>query len=667
MATADSSGDILSQKDDELCCEPCLNDGQSRNVEGFCMECNEYLCHLCLDVHRKLRMLKTHHVKRGEDIPVQKPNQYPEEISCSFHTDEKITSYCQSHQQLCCDQCVILGHKVCIGLKHIGDFFKEFSESKDFQTDFENLKSLQSTYTGKMNEAKRSLEEVDLYYNNTMETFKAELDKIKIADIEKLRAIVTSYECVLCQLTAWLQEIDTCSKNKQNRELAIHMLRIKREAAAIKDNVQMLCTDDSIVRYGFTTDKTSLLRLVKAPYLVKAIDIKHKSDEKTCTIADIALLRENLIFITDNNNSSLKLFDTDLDTLVSYVKLPYEPWQISVTGKGEAYVALYGLPKILHFKLPATDLTTFSVINLDAKFYAVECFIKTLKVPCLSPARIIEVDGNGKLVGVVNSDLSKEATEKGEQFVINPCWSTQDPANGSMYLSCDRKNSITEITTDGKVKLIVKSDKLDSPQGFCMDTDGSFLVCSINGDVFRSPATDLTMFREIEVDGKCYTVECFNKTLKVQCMSPIKTIEVDGDGKQVRVINNDLRKETTGNGVQFILTPQWSTQDPANGSMYISCNSKQSITEIKSNDNVVTLLVKSDKLNCPHDMCMDIDGSILVCSYYSKDVFRMKKNEDIQSVIQKPLDFNPQAVALDKPTKKLYVGGQSDKIHVFQI
>ncbi|XP_052778880.1 uncharacterized protein LOC128216361 [Mya arenaria] len=376
-----------------------------------------------------------------------------------------------------------------------------------------------------------NLEEVDRYYHKAMETFKEELDKIKISDIRTLKAVVSTYDSVLSQLGSWSESIDTCKNKNQDNELAILVLRSIRDAETIKDNIQRLCTDVSFVRYGFVPDKTSLLRLVKAPFLVRTITIKHESDENTFQITDIALLRNNLVILADYSDSKLKIFDTDNSTLVSNAKLQYSPWQMSVTEHGEAYVTLYGQPRILHLKSPAKDLTTF---------------------------------------------------------------------------------------------------------------------------------------REINVDGKFFAVECFNKTLKVQCLSPAKTIEVDEDGKQIRVINNDLSKETTENGEQFITNPRWSTQDPATGSMYVSCNSKHSITEITSNGNV-KLLVKSDKLNNPYGLCMDTDGSIIVCSYNSKDVFRVKRNGDIQSVLPQPLDFNPMAVALDKRTKRLFIGGNKDRLFEFQI
>ncbi|XP_052778856.1 uncharacterized protein LOC128216336 [Mya arenaria] len=534
MATADGLDDNLPKKDDDLHCEPCLSDGQRRNIEGFCIECNEYLCHSCLDARRKIRALKTHHIRRGEDIPRKKPNnliQISSESSCHVHTDNKITSFCKSHKQLCCDQCVILGHKVCTDIKAIGIYSKEFVNSEDFKTAFQMLKDLQSAYTAKKKEANMNLEEVDRYYHKAMETFKAELDKIKISDIRTLKAVVSTYDSVLGQLGSWFESIDTYKNNNQDNELATLVLRSIKDVDTIKDNIQRLCSDDSIVRYGFVPDETSLLRLVKAPFLVRTITIKHESDENTCQITDIALLRDDLVLLADYINLKLKIFDTGNSTLVSNVKLQYNPWQISVTEHGEAYMAYFGLPKILHLKSPATDLTTF---------------------------------------------------------------------------------------------------------------------------------------REIDVDGKCYAVECFNKTLKVQCLTPAKTIEVDGEGNQTRIISNDLSKETNANGEQFVTRPYWSTQDSTTGSMYVSCNGKNSITEIKS-DGGIKLFVKSDKLNCPNGLCMDTDGSILVCSYSSKDVLRVKKNEDIQSVLPQPLHFIPRTVALDKRTKRLFVAGVSDEMHVFQI
>ncbi|XP_052782224.1 uncharacterized protein LOC128218571 [Mya arenaria] len=536
MATAGSSDDSVLSTGGELHCEPCLSDGRTRTVEGFCMECDEYLCQSCLDTHRILRVTKTHHVKRGESLPGTKPNkqaQYCTESYCNFHTDKKITYFCQSHQQLCCDQCVILGHRRCTDVKSIDDYSQELMDSKDFKTTVGKLKSLQSTYTAKINDINRKLEDVDVYYQNAIETFKSEVDKIKMADIEKLKAIIASYECILRQLAAWFDNIDTCTNNKQNKELVVLVFGTKREVDAIEDNVKKLCKDDSIVRYGFVQDNTSLPRLIKAPFLVKTFNVKHERDENTCYIADIAMLKENLILVTDYINSSLKIFNSDTNTIVSYVKLQYQPWQMSVTEKGEVYVTLNDQPKLLHLVSPATDLATFQEIDVDGKCYAVECFNKTLNVLCASPAKALEVDENGKLVRIISNDLCEETIENGTQFVSNPRWSTQDPETGSMYVSCNVKSSITEITSDGQVKLFVRSDQLDSPQGLCMDNDGSILVCRYHR--------------------------------------------------------------------------------------------------------------------------------------YNNNVYRVKRNGDIQSVLPQYLGYIPHAVALDKSTKWLYVGGESNELRVFQV
>ncbi|XP_052778861.1 uncharacterized protein LOC128216342 [Mya arenaria] len=530
MATVGSSDSALSPGGD-LHCEPCFSDGRTRNVEGFCVECTEYLCQSCLDAHRILRVSKTHHIKRGADIPKTNSSNQVEQ-GCHLHIHQKISSFCKSHQQLCCDQCVILAHKCCTDVISIGDYSEDFVDCH-FKTVTvkEKIKLLQSVYTAKTEEAKRNLDELDSFYHKAMDTFKAEVDKLKIADQNKLKAIVSTYESVLSHLTVYNQEIERFTKTKESKALFVEMLKTEAELRTIEGNVLKLCTDDSIVRYGFTPDKASLLRLVNAPFLIRSFNIKDERDENTCQIADIAILRENFLLITDKINSSMKIFNSESDTLVSYVKLRYQPWQITVTEQGEAYVALEGQFKVLHLTSPGTDLATFRELSIDGKCYAVECFNKTLKIPCLSPAKLIEVDGDGKLVRVINNDLSKFTTKYGEQFVSNPCWSTKDPVTGSMYVSCNQKNSITEIRQDDTVKLFMKSDKLNGPYGMCMDTD----------------------------------------------------------------------------------------------------------------------------------------GSIIVCSFKSNAVFRVMKNGDIQSVFPNPLEFTTRAVALDKQKRLLYVAGNSDKISVFQI
>ncbi|KAL3891386.1 hypothetical protein ACJMK2_003648 [Sinanodonta woodiana] len=96
-------------------CDACNSEGVTASAEGFCVVCKESMCRNCLQVHRKLKMLKYHNIISVEELACNPENvmKLAEGFTCSEHHGEDIKYYCKDHKLPCCATCFFRGHKNC--------------------------------------------------------------------------------------------------------------------------------------------------------------------------------------------------------------------------------------------------------------------------------------------------------------------------------------------------------------------------------------------------------------------------------------------------------------------------------------------------------------------------------------------------------------------------
>ncbi|XP_078603140.1 E3 ubiquitin-protein ligase TRIM56-like [Branchiostoma floridae x Branchiostoma japonicum] len=92
---------------------PCTACKRGNPAEFYCVECTDYLCHMCNDTHRGLKMSKYHKVLTIQDL---KSGQLATELrarqtsTCEDH-NELNKFYCDTCHQVICLHCVVTSHK----------------------------------------------------------------------------------------------------------------------------------------------------------------------------------------------------------------------------------------------------------------------------------------------------------------------------------------------------------------------------------------------------------------------------------------------------------------------------------------------------------------------------------------------------------------------------
>ena len=96
-----------SQDKDEVTCEVC-HDGASK-AEGFCLQCEAFICVACMDLHKGLKEYDGHKVLSMKEL-LHKGLSQVTVSQCKVH-EEPLKLYCFTCSSLICRDCIVKDHK----------------------------------------------------------------------------------------------------------------------------------------------------------------------------------------------------------------------------------------------------------------------------------------------------------------------------------------------------------------------------------------------------------------------------------------------------------------------------------------------------------------------------------------------------------------------------
>ena len=96
-------------------------------TETFCLECQEYLCSQCTQMHRTMKMSRAHRLKSTQNCSSVQECLKSSISYCDQHPNKEIEIYCTACQTVCCMMCCIQDHHhhKCCGVNKFADEFKQ--------------------------------------------------------------------------------------------------------------------------------------------------------------------------------------------------------------------------------------------------------------------------------------------------------------------------------------------------------------------------------------------------------------------------------------------------------------------------------------------------------------------------------------------------------------
>ncbi|XP_052778832.1 transcription intermediary factor 1-alpha-like [Mya arenaria] len=199
------------------------------------------------------------------------------------------------------------------------------------------------------------------------------------------------------------------------------------------------------------------------------ISVKTASDNKTCQLTSVALLPGDMLLLADSNNNSVKLLDTETNTVVSQVKLPGEPRDLCLLPGDRAAVTLPWKAKI-QFLSTKGKVSLQDIVEVGGTCSGIDFCDDNLIVSF--PGNVELMDMKGK------KSVDKDSSSKCLFINSESLTVTRESHRPSIYVS-DWSDTITMLSTSLQVLKTFKVAALTRPLGLTAVGGNHLLVCGM--------------------------------------------------------------------------------------------------------------------------------------------------------------------------------------------
>lgn len=205
-------------------CAACLRDNDNVEAKHWCCDCAEALCEDCGKVHKKSRFTTSHKLIRLRDVKNTKSFLMATSFLCDLHSDLRVTFYCNRHDQLICQTCLLQTHKDCKYITAIEQLMPErprSSSNDHFDVLQKQALKLADSLNQLINTRKDNLANLDQQNQTIQETIKKTkseiIDHLTKLEEELLNSLSVKYDSCVEQID------DEISQLQHNKDLmSIH-------------------------------------------------------------------------------------------------------------------------------------------------------------------------------------------------------------------------------------------------------------------------------------------------------------------------------------------------------------------------------------------------------------------------------------------------------------
>ncbi|KAL4218836.1 hypothetical protein ACF0H5_021424 [Mactra antiquata] len=511
MATSERTQLNMSEETFDYICTGCDKKNKTLKAVRYCVECKEYFCVSCTDMHNNFSYLMSHSLLDVEQAK-QSGNQadsspeFPTE-RCCIHKCKVLDMYCAIHNDVGCYVCMAKNHKSCpeSQICSIPDMVDTLFNLSDSQQTHSRLQQMIVTLTSLskskdnqlkiLKEAKdKCIGKIEKFKNVLQQMIRraAEASKQELKDAyQRLEADILQDESTIKSTKDVLQKTDdklkkasgnraqrfVCSKEAENYIKQAENEKMKVETNDNKDMEISFYPDDSLVDYiqGLHGIGNVLVaKMKKSLYKIKCskdIDIKLSADTNLCSSLGCCLTNDNLLLLTDYNNRKLKRIDTQTLTVVDYRALDSHPQGICCINQKEVAVGCNRPHKIQFFSITSemkptrkfdTSHNCYSIAKKDENLYVTD-----------GNTSLYVYDTSGTLLRTITNDKGENKLFSNIRHIVSI---------GVKIFVGDWSNGI--VCLDGKSEHVytIKNVYLSGVCGVCSDGRGGIFVSCHNSN-----------------------------------------------------------------------------------------------------------------------------------------------------------------------------------------
>ncbi|XP_060554676.1 uncharacterized protein LOC132715656 [Ruditapes philippinarum] len=531
-------------------CQPCIADGESLEADGFCHNCQEYLCTTCIKYHRKVTVSKHHTILDKANMPTNVEPQTIKQLcteTCEKHKLEIIKYFCSDHDTVGCGNCMVIDHKAC-KVEFIPDIADEFINSEEYKAILARLEKLQTKVdsrimaTGRGREAcaeefvftvqeiKRFRKEIDDYLNKMEQSILKECERLR----KENENVITKNEDFLKTIKSELDEIAECLTST-NTDLFVEAkqteARLSQLEQDMKQNVNMVFTEYTFVRSSdldaMVSGSCSLGKLSSKSYCYypsmecsiaefkpvfdSEINVHSNTDKYNAVISNLLLLSSDALLCVDRGNNSIKVVNIKQKCISSQILLESWPWDITFVATNQIAVTLPEIEKICFLSVTDKKLTQIREIKVNGQCTGIAHYQNTLVVSFVVPPKLQFLTLDEEVVrNITAATLGWPGCVE-----VNVCGS-------SFFVSDLHKSSLLKFSFDGKLLATYQDESLQEPRSLTVCEDGSALVCSSENNTLHLVSQDCRKIKilPIEKDRLNYLQSvCFNEATSTLYLS----------------------------------------------------------------------------------------------------------------------------------------------------
>ncbi|XP_060559776.1 uncharacterized protein LOC132719861 [Ruditapes philippinarum] len=489
---------------EESSCQSCQCDGDTVQAEGYCVNCNEFLCSSCINAHEKLASTKNHVIKSKNVMPkFQIKSDQCTEL-CDIHDNELVQFYCLEHDRVGCRECILLHHTSCeiqlvsyescnfnnsddlLLIKHRLDHLKKniFSCKGEINS---SLKTADKRRTAVVEEIKQFRKEIDNYLDKMEAELIQKVDEVNDRDVYSQGKLQDQCEALLDEIEDYQSKLDQCKNNmsnlfviskrvqerlqiyqKLNEEISSksHINTVKFSAS---EDINALKLNNTCLGHLETqlekfSGKCKETIFDKRKQFVQKFNVQAK-DENDCYITGMTLISDSEILCADNENESLKVLNHREGKITTILKTTTCPRDVTTINSSSAATTLPSEGRIL-FLNTKVGLTESHSLNVRQGCYGIDHRNGIMAVSFVEPPAVQVINMEGDILHEVRDTGILEFP----QFI---CLNTN---NESIFVSDSDNNALYEFTVNKQLKAVNKTD-MGPPFGITVTNCGSVFVC----------------------------------------------------------------------------------------------------------------------------------------------------------------------------------------------
>ncbi|XP_060580576.1 uncharacterized protein LOC132737327 [Ruditapes philippinarum] len=488
-----------------ISCQPCQRDGDTAQAEGYCENCNEFICSSCIKAHRKLAVSTNHVIKFKDEMPTYQTQSDPCTELCDVHANEIVKFYCHVHDTVGCGDCMVLQHTAC-KVQLVSDVSSNYDNSVYLSLTKHRIDNLRKNIASCQEEIKCSLKaadqikaeivqeiklfrkEMDDYLDKMEADLLQKVDEMNDIDVPSQKKLQDQCEALSNEMKEFQRKLDQC-KDKVNN-LFVTSKRVQRklekcqkinETISAKSQINTLnfkVSEDFDTLKKHNTPFGSLTTQVKTfsgqckkcindmkAHFVKKLNCQAKN-EGNCSIKGITIISVAEILLADCANKSLKVLNYKDGKVTSTLKLSDFPFDITTISSSSAATCLPSNGKIL-FVNTQSGLTESHSLDVRKGCYGIDHRNGVLAVSFIKPPAVQVLDMEGHIL----HEVRDTSILKYPRFVY---LSTD---NEYMFVSDLDNRAVYKFTLHGELISQNKTENNDKPAGLTVTNCGCAVVC----------------------------------------------------------------------------------------------------------------------------------------------------------------------------------------------